>query len=357
MERPSQFSMMGVSGASSGGYLRKFQLQQGEAKCDADKRRAAADRNAYIAFLEEQVERSSAAALEAESSALGLRQLRSRVEELEERGRNHSRSLELIQGQCLQTAESSRADRHATEEQLKQLELRFSRFELQSREAKAAADADVGRLRNETCLAVQELAQRLDDRTHLLQERMEGRVQALQAFTDQGASAVIRNAQATCVRLADDALGAAEAAQRKGDEVALECRRRLEELSRDTQASLESLREELRPGPLCLRSRYGEESKEESKLADAVERRLSSRLGQQVIQLSDVLRQVVQSQAVLQQQLTGGLSNPRLSAPCLSGIKPSPGRRRDAVDELYRELWQLETSGGRRRAGRGKGKA
>ena len=56
----------------------------------------------------------------------------------------------------------------------------------------------MGRMRNELSLSVQELGQRLDERARALHDAFEERVRVLQAFADNGASAVIREAQATC---------------------------------------------------------------------------------------------------------------------------------------------------------------
>jgi hypothetical protein len=125
-----------------------------------------------------------------------------------------------------------------------------------------------------------------------------------------------------------------------------------------------------------------------SAIADAVERRLAARVGQQVLQLSEVLRRVVQAQASLHQQWSGssppafspvagampqashiaeasapvalglGLPGPPLHASSSSG--GSETRRRAAIDELYRELRQLEegdmairSSSGKASPGRG----
>eukprot|EP00439_Symbiodinium_sp_Y106_P046896 s3359_g6.t1 len=90
-------------------------------------------------------------------------------------------------------------------------------------------------------------------------------------------------------------------------------------------------------------------------LADAVERRLTSRLGLQVLQLSEVLQRVVQSQATLTQQLTSGPAGAKAkarSSRSVDGLKPASAAcaepraasedRKQAIEELYKELRQLE---------------
>jgi len=261
------------------------------------------------------------------------------------------------------------------------LSSRVQRLETAVTEARLTAEAETARLRNEVSLAVQELGQRLDERARALREHLDGRVQVLHNFADDGAAAVIREAQATCARLADDALAAAEASQRKVEEVARHVeanQRRLEELARGTEIGLESLRTDLvsvtassaaataaataavpatqqhRPdisvclpsaptgtaeasmGPgtqTCLTTTAPLQQQQPGActgsvaalpedtteaLAEALERRLATRLGQQVLQLSEVLRRVVQAQVALHQQVAGfGL--PSVAYPCGRG--------------------------------------
>jgi hypothetical protein len=199
------------------------------------------------------------------------------------------------------------------------------------------------------------------------------------------------------VRLADDALGAVESSQRK-----------LEELSQRTESGLEVLRVDVTglraelAGITCHEHHAGTQSKAgltsvafadsgpvnslaaadvvsklcadeaASAIGDAVERRLGARLGQQVLQLSEVLRRVVQAQQTLHLQYSGGVSPhvavlaqmppvpPQLSqtplpsvlpqavpsihaaTPTVATISNGDAHRRAAIDELYEELRRLE---------------
>lgn len=407
MERP-RTGGGGIS-ASSGGYSRRY--LPGDPKSN-DRHRLLTDRAAYIAFLEAQAERANAICLEAEEVSSGLKSMRDRMDELEEKVRGTARAVELVQDLGARTGESSRAGRMEIEDQLRVCENRVQRLESSVGDARATTEAEMARLRNEVALTVQDFGQRVDER-----------IQALRAWrfeADEGASGVIREAQATCVRLADDALGAVEASQHK-----------IEELSRRTEAGLEvlqvdmtGLRAELAGithheqhhasrgdgvvssaalpgsgasptfsnGVAGMARAAGEETA--SAIADAVERRLGARLGQQVLQLSEVLRRVVQAQNSLHQQLSGGSSarastsaqvpphlshsspasllsavSPPMSSgqavdfatsshpglPLNSAPQPGPGtapavaigvasdaHRRVAIDELYEELRRLE---------------
>eukprot|EP00931_Biecheleriopsis_adriatica_P070362 TRINITY_DN44140_c0_g1_i1.p1 TRINITY_DN44140_c0_g1~~TRINITY_DN44140_c0_g1_i1.p1 ORF type:complete len:407 (+),score=83.62 TRINITY_DN44140_c0_g1_i1:11-1231(+) len=390
------------SGAG-GGYSRR--CQPGDPKTN-DRRRLLTDRNAYISHLESHIERVNATALELESTSSGMRQLRLRMDELEDRVRSTGRSVELVQAQSNQTSDGAKEWRNEAQDQLNRLEARTVRLEKSIAEGRAAAEAEMARLRNEFSLAVQELGQRMDERAHKLEERVsavkerfDDRLSAFQAITDDGTSMVIREAQATCVRLADDALGAAEGSQKKVDELARQAassQRRLEDLVSQTEAGLEALRadvvgvraemagsaaaaavngvQEMRTSPLqgpCAPDAASQA------LAETVERRLASRLGQQVLQLGEVLRRVVQSQAALNQQFSGKAKSRKSSATrnmftpeealvvppdnfsdttSLTSLLPSgaahDSRRRLAVDELYRELRYLESGGSSRRSKR-----
>ncbi|CAE7264724.1 unnamed protein product [Symbiodinium sp. CCMP2592] len=161
-------------------------------------------------------------------------------------------------------------------------------------------------------------------------------------------------AQATCVRLADDVLGVAEGSQKKVEELAGQVgasQRRLEDLERQTEAGLDTLRAEnvaVRAELAGRSARWheGQSGRAEGssaplepterrelpaaspteELADAVERRLTSRLGLQVLQLSEVLQRVVQSQATLTQQLTSGPAGAKAkarSSRSVDGLKPA----------------------------------
>lgn len=334
------------------------------------------DRAAYISFLEAQVERAGAISLEAEEVGIGLQRLRSRVEQLEEKVHANAHAVELTQAHA---GDSAHAARREVEDQLRTMEARVRHLEHGVGDAKLTTEADLSRLRNEFALAIEELRQRVDERLLSLQ--------AWRSEVDEGASGIIREAQATCVRLADDALAAAEASQRK-----------VEELTRRTQAGLEvlrvdvtSLRAELAglsqrrsfgqterwalPGPAetqpleapalhtgstqvttaAVQAARGVTISEDvaGVLGDTIERRLAARLGQQVLQLSEVLRRVVQAQAALQQQW-GAANHPRsthearinevrFGGQAVQHRPPADGARRAGIlDELYRELRHLE---------------
>eukprot|EP00913_Durusdinium_trenchii_P033052 g30943.t1 len=205
----------------------------------------------------------------------------------------------------------------------------------------------MARLRNELSLSVQELTDRFDERLRASRERYEERLQALQDgvgvgrncedFSNDEAALVIREAQQTCVRLADDALAAAMSSQKKVEEVSLKAssaERRLEDTKQETedrgvtpracflsrahpprQAGMEALRLQivgLQADFAGFRATGFEAADGKADaLADVLEHRLASRLGHQVLQLSEVLQRVVQSQAALSQQLTG----PRVTDP------------------------------------------
>merc|ERR1719330_1319194 len=76
----------------STGYSRR--CLPGDTKT-TDRQRLLTDRNAYIAYLETQVQRANDAAAEAESAGMGLRQIRERVEDLELQARSTARTAEL----------------------------------------------------------------------------------------------------------------------------------------------------------------------------------------------------------------------------------------------------------------------
>merc|ERR1740129_1610305 len=105
------------------------------------------------------------------------------------------------------SGEAARTSRQEVEEQLRVVEGRVERLEQGVGEARITAEAEMARLRNEVSLAVQELSQRIDERFQAMSQWC--------SQADESASGVIREAQVICVRLADDALGAAEASQLK----------------------------------------------------------------------------------------------------------------------------------------------
>lgn len=370
-----------------------------------DRHRLLADRNAYIAFLEAQVERANEAALEAQSVGIGLRQIRTRVEELEDKARQTAQAVQVVQEHHVQAGDGARASQHEVEEQLRTMEGRVGHLERAVGEAHFTAEAEVSRLRNELSLAVQELGQKLDERAR-----------SFQALVNDGAPAAIREVQATCVRLADDAMSVAEASQSKVADLARHMeisQQRLEELARRTDMSLEVLRVDMTsaraelaglshnqapleipnahanapvtmspapmpntPTPAPMSTNIGEDAV--NAIADAVEQRLAMRLGQQVLQLSDVLRRVVQAQVMLQRHCTtqpGGPVAAEAAAAAVAAAKSArpgldsvaPGAdfsvggvtatgacaanemsRQAAIDELYRELRELEDFNGSR---------
>mmetsp|Transcript_92475 Transcript_92475/g.160626 ORF Transcript_92475/g.160626 Transcript_92475/m.160626 type:complete len:407 (-) Transcript_92475:69-1289(-) len=375
---------------AAGGYSRR--CGPGDPK-STDRHRLLTDRAAYISFLEAQAERTNAICSEAEEVSATVHRMRGRVEELEEKLRSTARAVELVQEHGSRAGESAREGRRELEEQLRLLESRVQRLENSLGDSRSTVEAEMARLRNEVALAVQDLGQRVDERLQALR--------AWRSEADEGASGLIREAQATCVRLADDALGAAEASQRK-----------LDELSRRTEASLEVLRVDvtglraelagytrgrsrsaeptpraasppaatpLAAGSVPTAIAQGVSEEATSAMADVIERRLAARLGQQVLQLSEVLRRVVQAQATLHHQWScspqGGAPTRPVPQPmpmadagggpeaapdmtksfgtildsalagATVGAGPMPGgdtRRRAAIDELYRELRQLE---------------
>jgi len=251
-----------------------------------------------------------------------------------------------------------------------------------------------------------------DERVWQMREHMDSCLQASQRSED-GAAEVVREAQGTCARLTDDALAAAEASQRKVEDATRKidsCQQKLQDLSKETEAGLEAVRKEL---AALMRARPADVSQLEptlevllqqqamhlsgsgsnqapmavspqpehtEQLAEALERRLATRLGQQVLQLSEVLRRVVQAQSGLQQQVTArGVAAPMSSSSTpgptgaspawIAELDPSPAvgvaaaveasaatrgnrwsvasetHRRAAIDELYHELRQLEAHG------------
>lgn len=419
-----------VSGYSSNGYSRR--CPPGDAK-STDRRRLLADRNAYIAYLEAQVERANEAALQAEEVGASLRQVRARVDDLEKQvtNRNH---LTAHRSAALPRASGNDNDATLLPSRVRELEVAIA-------ECRVNAEAENTRLRNEVSLAVQELGQSLDERGKQLQQRLESTVielQGLAAVTGGGAAEsaaasvaareAIHEAQATCARLADDALAAAEASQRKVQDIADQneaCRRRIDDLERGTETGFETLRSEMNASTAAagaaatasaaawvphrsvgsnfdfamLRQDAGRDRAEHDlspnrtdaypsvplseaaieSVAETLEKRLASRLGQQVLRLSDVLRRVVQAQIALHQQVTVSwtvptsrspvlaaaesqtrtsatttpqasqrlhrLSQSRDSWPCDMAGPPRPcqvASRNTAIDELYSELRRLE---------------
>lgn len=420
VERAAASAGTAFAGAPQGqGYSRRC---ASDARNLDQRRRLLTDRNAYVAFLEAQAERYDGVSSEVEALGAGLHQVVLRVERLEARARSAEDLVERAAGassaaaRAEETALRAEDTAHSSRRQLQE-ELRAASALVQSgvdrafAEARATAEAELARTRNELSLDSEELGQRLEERLRAFGERL---------LADGGASsAAIEEAQATCARLADDSLSASEAAQRK-----------LEEYQRRTEGSLEVLRvhvtdvraqlagclaaedqrssaaaaappaspapaaspEVVSDAPLALGGGLLVEGLSEegaSVLADEIESRLAKRLGQQVLQLSEVLRRVVQSQASLHRRWDAGhydagaaLDSPwlpgaaavasggaqsRHTSPGLlaAGALPAEGsacaraaaagavpaalsdrRRREAIDDLYRELRQLERHGG-----------
>ncbi|CAL1133670.1 unnamed protein product [Cladocopium goreaui] len=348
------------------GYARRAQL--GESKSN-DRKKLLTDRNAYIAYLENHVERFNAAYLEVESLHDEVRLMRGRLDDLEERFDRSHRSSELVKAQTLQQLEVGQSERHEAFEHVHRLESRGLRLEQALSDSRTAAEADMSRLRNELNLSVQELAQRLDERLRTTRERMEERLQASQELSKDEATLVIREAQATCVRLADDALGAAETSQKKVEDVARQAssaERRVENLKQETEASLDAMRAQMVALQAELAGRAAGSdgpTAEFQRLPDSDSLDQTSRLGHQVLQLSEVVQRVVQSQAALSQQLQGKSEKKVRSSRSLESkstararsaeplrpaavTKSNDLRRRMALDELYRELQQLESQAG-----------
>ena len=164
---------------------------------------------------------------------------------------------------------------------------------------------------------------------------------------------------ATCVRLADDAMGAVEGSQRKLEELAKRTEESLDRLRMDVTGVRAELAGSARPSEAMPATASGA-------LVDVLEQRIAPRLGHQILELSNILKRVMQAQAALQWQCVtqgggqlGGTAatTASSSAPpvvqqfdvavgtcAVDGEATSEVRRRAAIDELYRELRQLEAS-------------
>ncbi|CAK9086673.1 unnamed protein product [Durusdinium trenchii] len=222
------------------GYARRAQL--GESKSN-DRKRLLTDRNAYIAARSWSVENFNAAYLEVETLQEELRLVKGRMDLLEERFETSQRSVEMVKATLRH--EAGQADRQDALEHMHRLESRALRLEQLVSDSRSTVEADMARLRNELSLSVQELTDRFDERLRASRERYEERLQALQDFSNDEAALVIREAQQTCVRLADDALAAAMSSQKKVEEVSLKAssaERRLEDTKQETEAGMEALR-------------------------------------------------------------------------------------------------------------------
>jgi len=304
-----------------GGYANRNSLAI-DAK-HPNRHRLLTDRNAYISYLEGLVERADVAQAEADACSKGLSDVRTRMVDLEDKVRIGT--------------EASNANRQ-------DMETRLLRLETLMGEARFAAEADVVRLRSETTTMVSDLAQRL-----------ENRMQTLSSFLDEGQANIIREAQAVCARLADDALAVAE-----------EAKRGVGELERRIEVSLDTLRFDVSSARAAAASTSKTCSMPRADvdvLAEALERRLNSRLGQQVLQLSEVVRRVLQKQIEVQQSVQhipgaqchlqhsgppygspASLDSPTKASPAGPGIATvaAPDACRAAIDDLYRELRQIE---------------
>lgn len=232
------------------------------------------------------------------------------------------------------------------------------RLERDVSEMRITIEAEIARTRNEMTLALQELSESLHER-----------MQSDKAKADDATSCLMRETQSTCARLADDALAAAEASQRK-----------VEDFSRQTESSFEVLRVDITglraelaglqavggPTSTPTNGLLDDDSGRLTGALDSLERKVSARLGQQVLQLSDVLRRVVHAQASMQRHSGRGQHIPLLEdveavAVCASSAASVEGststsadictgrgdqRRRAAIDDLYRELRDLERCDG-----------
>lgn len=336
----------GRSGAG-GGYSRR--CGPGDVKTN-DRRQLLADRNAYIAFLESQIQNNNEAFemareahKEAESVGGSVLRISNRMGEVEQTMRTRLGDLEGKVQACTEASEALGNRCRVAEDFMDRL---GPRLERDVSEVRITTEAEIARTRNETTLALQELNETFNER-----------LQSDKAKADDTTSRLMREAQSTCARLADDALAAAEASQRK-----------LEDFSRQTDSSFEVLRVDVTAlrAELAGLQAVGPSSRaadDDSGLAtvDLLERRVSARLGQQVLQLSDVLRRVVQAQASMQRH--GGHNRTPLedvavcgssgasvegstvtSADTCTGVGDQ--RRRAAIDDLYRELRLLEQSDG-----------
>lgn len=352
MDQPSFLgpgaSSVSVSGRSGvgGGYSRR--CAPGDVKTN-DRRQLLADRNAYIAFLESQLQHNNEAFEmareahnEAESVGASVHRISNRIGDVEQTMRTRLGDLEGKMQACTEVHEALGNRCRITEDSMERL---GPRLERDVAEVRITTEAEIARTRNETTLALQELSESFNER-----------LQSDKAKADETASRLMGEAQSTCARLADDALAAAEASQIK-----------LEDFSRQTESSFEMLRVDV----TALRAELaglqaagpGSPADDDSGLAtaDLLERKVSARLGQQVLQLSDVLRRVVQAQASMQRH--GGRGHTPLEdvAVCGSSGASVEGstvtsadtctgggdqRRRAAIDDLYRELRHLEQSDG-----------
>jgi len=367
---------------SGGGYSRR--CIPGDPK-SADRQRLMTDRAAYIAYLEAQIERTEKVCEESEAVQAGVHRIRDQVTALEDKVRNAGVTIQMVQEYGERTGESVRESHRELDDQLRTVEGRVQRLEHSVGESNFTSDSQTARLRNEFMLAMQELEQRLDERFHASNSEM-------RSFCSRAEEA-IREAQSTCVRLADDTLGAAESSQQKLQEFKKTTEAKHEVLCMDLTgiraelAGLQSVRGQrsarscgdssvstaLAPGVMSswesvpapkMPLPSGQASQESvASVADALEKRLSARLGAQILQLSEVLQRVVKAQAAIHKELASSnvlgdvLKEPLLGKEAaVAGTSPLPGsgslrastpnesHRRAAIDDLYRELRQLEQS-------------
>jgi len=130
--------------------------------------------------------------------------------------------------------DSVRASIQEKETELHLVDSRLQKVEESITDARSRVE-EIPRLRNELMLEFQEFAQRLDERVH-----------EWHGESDRVVPKLLRETEATCARIGDDAMGAAEAAQRKVGDFARhleasqsrieEVARRTEELTRHAQA-------------------------------------------------------------------------------------------------------------------------
>lgn len=347
----------GAAVAGKLGYSRR--CLPGDAK-SSDRAKLLTDRNAYVAFLEGELERVSASCAAVEGIGPQVEALQGRLDGLEEKVKVASRAADTARERGERASNASLECRSDVEELLRVVEGRVQRLEHGAGEARYAAEAEGSRLRNEVTSAMQELHQQVDSRLSSFQE--------LHAALDDTAQGRAQEAQATFARLADDAMGVAEAAQRRVEEL----RKKTEAALDLVQVDLTAIRAELagvtgRGAPRGA-SENADFPKESfiAEAADAVEQRLAGRIGSQLIQFGDVLRQVVNAVGEIRTAAKKGQGREQhppaagephadqRASPLVSGLNlgdplaaaVSDADRRAAIDRLYEELRGLERADG-----------
>lgn len=230
-------SCVGAGGSYAGCHAAR---RNHEASVHGSDRRLT-DRNAYIKFLEAQAERYDVVASQVEALSTNFREMAERVQDLEDRSHAievsarevvvksdvRERSLEERVHDATMAAEAAARNATFTQDEKQIIDGQLQRLDKVIKELRVSAEAETSRVRNEAMLGIQEVGQRVNDQLHDFRSVL---------ISEAGASSnsVVREAQATCTRLADDAMGAAEASQRK-----------LEEYQRRTDGGLDVLRVDL----------------------------------------------------------------------------------------------------------------